>query len=146
MPSRSLITPSLLVWREVYSFCLLLCVGDDPRRACFNLFKGAGINVAAVSSEMELTDRSHSDNNRPLSGSLPFLLLHHIRFPHPFVDFNISFLYLLPTSSFLNLSICFYYSYHFFIQRLRRIVPKVYIFSLLPTTESKKVDKVFALF
>lgn len=47
---------------------LSLSVSDDTRLACFNgfnLFRGDKISVAAVSSEMALTGRSHSDNNNP---------------------------------------------------------------------------------
>lgn len=61
----------LLVWRKVYSLCLCLPVGgkDDTKLACFsgfNLFREDRISVAAVSSEMALTGRSHSDNNPPI--------------------------------------------------------------------------------
>lgn len=55
--------------------------GDDRGFTCssgFNLFGGDGIVVAAVSSEMALTGRSHSDNNKA---------------PFPYVPSRLTFFY-----------------------------------------------------
>lgn len=114
--SHSLIAPSLLLCGKVYSLCLCPSVWDDTRLACFNafnLFRGDGISVAAVSSEMALTGRSHSDNHNPPSISLPPLccflfphILSHTRFFFLFFDFIPIFLQLLPTSPVFHLSFC----------------------------------------
>lgn len=101
---------------------LSLSVCDDTRLACFsgfNLFMGDGISVAAVSSEMALTGRSHSDNNNPSIYCPPF---------SPFFSSLTSF----PTqvSSSFSLTL-FLFSFSCFLLPLSFIYPFTFDYSLL---------------
>lgn len=102
-----IITPSLLVCREVYSLCLfwvLWMIQDLLVSTVLISSVEIRISVAAVSSEIELTGRSHSDNNSPLSVSLP-LVLPHIPFSYKLFFDSVSVLP-LATSYFLIFYLC----------------------------------------
>lgn len=103
-----------LLWfggKFIPSVSVARSAGNDARLTCFNgfnLFGGDGIGVAAVSSEMALTGRSHSDNSNPLSASLhsrPFFSCLTSFFTQVSPSFSLT-LFLVPTSPVFHLSAC----------------------------------------
>ena len=100
----SLPYPSItsLVWREVYSLCL--CLPGTIRGLLVSMVlissEGDGISVAAVSSEMALTGRSHPDNKPSINSPPPFFFFPPSH-PFPYVFLFFDFISFFPFSHFL---------------------------------------------